>query len=305
MLMISHSSIPRPLRYLAGVTLGSLLLLGASAQAQTRPSLTQLQQQLDALRQQVTAQQTTIATQQTTITNLTTRLAVVEGNPALALGPYVSVALTPLNGLPGPHILWTGANLHVRSGSGATDGALTGRGNLLVGYNEFFTGSGSHNIVVGLGHTLSSFGGLVAGFSNTISAPYASVTGGERNTASGLRASVSGGESNTASGLRASVTGGHLNLASGLTTSVGGGNSNEARNTSSSVHGGFANRAVGEGSSVSGGLNNESGGQSPTISGGLNNESGGQSPTISGGAHRFTDFTGINAWVGGGLFQAN
>ena len=288
MLRISRSVIQRPLWYLAGVTLGSFLLVGAPAQAQPRPWRTQLQQQLDALQQQVTAQQTTITTQQTTITNLTSRLGLVEANPALALGPYVSVALTPLNGLPGPHILWTGANLHVRSGSGFTDGALTGQGNLLVGYNEASTGSGSHNLVVGQGHTFSSYGGMVAGLANAISAPYASVTGGLNNAASGGESSVSGGFGNLASGAQASISGGHLNLASGLTASVGGGDSNEARHISSSVHGGFANRATGEGSSISGGEFNESHGQNSSVSGGANR-----------------GVFSLHAWVGGGLFQPN
>ena len=45
----------------------------------------------------------------------------------------------------------------------------------------------------------SSYGGLVAGESNAISAPHASIIGGEFNTASGSASSVSGGYGNTAS----------------------------------------------------------------------------------------------------------
>jgi len=37
-----------------------------------------------------------------------------------ALVPYVSVVPAPLNGVTGPHIVFEGVNVHIRSGSGAT-----------------------------------------------------------------------------------------------------------------------------------------------------------------------------------------
>jgi len=84
------------------------------------------------------------------------------------------------------------------SGSGSTDGGVTGTGNLIIGYNE--TGnlngddkSGSHMLVVGRGNSYSSYGGIVAGLSNTTSGIYSSVSGGYNNTANGDWASVSGG----------------------------------------------------------------------------------------------------------------
>ena len=58
------------------------------------------------------------------------------------LAQFVRVEEGPLDGLIGPHVIFEGANVHIRSGAGATDdgsaggGALTGLGNLVIGYNE-------------------------------------------------------------------------------------------------------------------------------------------------------------------------
>jgi hypothetical protein len=101
-----------------------------------------------------------------------------------------------------PTMVFTGVNVQIVSGSGATDGTVNGTGNLIIGYNATTTSptqTGSHNLVVGDEHTFSSFGGLVAGFENAITGQWASVSGGTGNTASGLDVSVSGGEVTTAS----------------------------------------------------------------------------------------------------------
>ncbi len=98
----------------------------------------------------------------------------------------------------------TGTNLHIRSGSGTTDGVVNGRGNLIIGYNEVSASgddrSGSHNMVLGNFHDYSSYGGLVVGQNNRILGPFASVSGGQFNTARGDFASVGGGDDNTANG---------------------------------------------------------------------------------------------------------
>jgi hypothetical protein len=150
-------------------------------------------------------------------------LKALQPSPRLAaLGRHVSVRQGAMNGLPGPHVIITGANLHLRSGSGATDdtddeevGNVTtprGLGNLVVGYNEARPSEvragplapgargGSHNVVIGAWHRYPSVGGLVAGFGSTTSGPFASVSGGVGNTASGDSASVSGGRNRTAAG---------------------------------------------------------------------------------------------------------
>ncbi len=131
--------------------------------------------------------------------------------------------------------------------------------------------SGSHNLVVGTGHTATSFAGLVAGAGNRVTAPSASVTGGTGNAALGAAAAVCGGFGNTASGPVASVTGGAVNTANGVVSSVSGGVFNVASGLSSSVSGGVNNIASGGQSSVSGGRNNQAGGDFSVVVGGNGN----------------------------------
>ena len=149
----------------------------------------------------------------------------------------------------------TGVNVHIVSGSGSTSDntmngagvpepgyALTGLGNLIVGYDETggnkYTRTGSHNLVLGDHNSYSSFGGVVVGVFNTISGPYATISGGTNNTASGKQSSISGGMDNTASGPYAWVGDGIGNEASGRFASVCGGTSNTASGVSSVVSGG-------------------------------------------------------------------
>ena len=157
----------------------------------------------------------------------------------------------------GTDVIFEGCNIHIRSGSGATDAAINGLGNLIVGYNEAEPDdvrTGSHNLVVGRLHTYSSYGGFVAGLDNALSGPHASVSGGRRGTASGSAASVSGGNTNTASGINASVSGGSVNTASGPSASVSGGEGNEASGDAASVSGGTNRTAPGLWDWVAGGL---------------------------------------------------
>jgi uncharacterized coiled-coil protein SlyX len=186
---------------------------------------------------------------QSSIDNLDTRLTTVEDtNTSLQeLAPFVTVDNNTMKGVVGPHIIFSGANVHVQSGSGSTNdggvgtGNLTGRGNLIVGYNEAPSGlgvgerHGSHNLVIGVKHRFSSVGGFVAGSDNTISGPSATVSGGFGNEASGSQSIVSGGMHNTASGNHASISGGSNNVASSIYSSVSGGNWNTASGGSSSV----------------------------------------------------------------------
>lgn len=83
---------------------------------------------------------------------------------------------------PGNKITFSGVNVRIDNGAGATDGKVKGLGNLIVGYNELRHSSeyrsGSHNIVVGRGNNYTSFGGLVIGINNTVSGIYSSVSGG-------------------------------------------------------------------------------------------------------------------------------
>jgi trimeric autotransporter adhesin len=205
----------------------------------------------------------------------------------------------------------SGANLHIVNGLGATD-TTNGLGNLIVGYNEprlphtcpvlvpcTDARTGSHNVIVGRAQNFTSFGGLVVAQFNTMSGPWASVSGGIGNTASGVNASVSGGSLNTASGVDGSVSGGLLNTASGLpAASVSGGQRNIASGTVASISGGIDNTASGSGSSVNGGERNTTIGTVASISGGIDNTATGGSSSVSGGSLNRT--FGSSASVSGG-----
>jgi hypothetical protein len=165
-----------------------------------------------------------------------------------------------------PALFITGANVYIQDGSGSTDsgiesgGAGTGLGNLTIGYNarrDYWeypdVRTGSHSLILGDFNNYSSYGGLVAGYWNTISGRYALVSGGRLNKAIGDYASVTGGIVNTASGNFASVRGGYWNTASGPYASVSGGWDNRATGERASVAGGGSNLAMGHAASVSGG----------------------------------------------------
>jgi len=222
----------------------------------------------------------------------------------------------------------SGINVQIVNGRGATngapgapdsiDGTVNGLGNLIIGYNELGNPNGddrtgSHNLVVGHGHSFNGFGGLVAGHDNFVtesystvsggqqnvaSADHASVTGGATNTASGDGASISGGWSNVASGSRSSVSGGFQNLASGSYSSIVGGQSNVASNQRTSVSGGCFNTASGTYSSVSGGRLNVALATVASVSGGDNNLASGSYASVSGG--RLNTASGSRASVSGG-----
>jgi hypothetical protein len=138
-----------------------------------------------------------------------------------------------------PAIQFTGVNLQVLSGAGETEGAPNGMGNVIIGYDESpQTQTGSHNLVLGTFQSFTSFGGILAGTSNTMSKPYASVVGGRLNTANGEYATVSGGESNSASGEYAAVAGGLSNHAIGSWNSVMGGQANSTHGFADAILGG-------------------------------------------------------------------
>lgn len=150
----------------------------------------------------------------------------------------------------------SGTNLQVVDGSGSTTGPVNGFGNIIVGYNEGTQGqerTGSHNLVLGIENDFTSFGGVVAGEGNAISARAASVLGGSGNLANGPYASVGGGFLNEASGTNAVVSGGCENMATNTYSAVSGGRFALASGQWSSVTGGNTNKATAAYSSVSGG----------------------------------------------------
>jgi hypothetical protein len=277
------------------VTLAPMAARAEEGGGEVPKAIAALQAKAESLQKIVSALQGQIA-------SLQSQLAAVQSNPALALGPFVSVDTKPESGVVGPHITFKGANIHIVSGSGFTsdNDNPTGLGNLIIGYDEPPGGlsgtdrRGSHNLVIGRYNrfTRTAFGGLVAGELNTISNREASVTGGATNTASGLQSSVSGGGSNTASGEQTSVSGGVNNAASGSGDSVSGGDGNTASGTQASVSGGTSNTASGNRASVSGGNGNIASGNEASVSGGVGNTAGGSATVVIGGHNVIDDIGG-------------
>jgi hypothetical protein len=166
----------------------------------------------------------------------------------LALAGYVSISTDPIQGLRGPHVIFTGVNVHIQNGIGASGdgirypGALNGVGNLIVGYNENHNiglRSGSHNLVIGPGHGYESAGGFVAGSMNRVHGLFATITGGNMNRAGGVHSSVGGGSTNVATGTFSVVGGGSNNTASGSNATVSGGLLRSAVNGNNWVGGGL------------------------------------------------------------------
>src|SRR5271157_1044267 len=268
-------------------------------------------------------EQARIAALERAVRALEAKVAALEKRNAF-LSRHVRVSQDPMQGLNGPHIVFTGVNVHIQDGTGSTlSSGPSGLGNLVIGYNEQRATStipavrtGAHNLVLGVGQGYGAVGGIVAGSHNDITGVFASVTGGSGNTARGSCSSVSGGSNNTASGEAASVSGGFDNTAAGRNASVtggwrgsaggqaatvSGGLYNHATGDASSVSGGNANTADGSYSSVSGGSNNTASGDESSVSGGFVNTASGTASSVSGGANREAPHQ--DSWAGGGLSQ--
>nr|CAA9294406.1 hypothetical protein AVDCRST_MAG63-4890 [uncultured Armatimonadetes bacterium] len=213
----------------------------------------------------------------------------------------------------GNELFITGVNVHIRDGSGYTDSGIahggpgSGLGNLIIGYNELRgdgtdARNGAHNLIVGNRNNFTSYGCLVAGYVNSVEAPYANVTGGFKNAVRWTHASVTGGSENLASGWSSSVSGGTQNQATTDNASVGGGSKNIASANSASVSGGQVNRASGQYTSVSGGAGNVASGNSASVGGGGDNTASGTGATVGGGFRNTA--SGLDATVSGGANRA-
>lgn len=185
-----------------------------------------------------------------------------------------------------PTVRFSGVNVQIVDGQDQyTDGPTNGRGNLIVGWNGQLIArdrSGSHNLVVGDGHSYTAFGGIVAGKDNEISSPLASVLGGWQNSASGSLTTVLGGDHNAATHESATVCGGNYNTASGYASSVGGGTGNSATAHTAAVWGGDGNIASGLRAVVVGGWHNVGSGVTSSVTGGDENEAGNGNVVVGG-----------------------
>jgi hypothetical protein len=256
-----------------------------------------------------------------------TRIALPTAEQLEILGHMRIVYRDDGSGILAKTIRIDGVNLQLVSGLGATNGypadpssvnplltETNSLGNLIIGYEDVAlrVRTGSHNLVVGERHSYTSFGGLLAGYSNTTAGAYASTSGGNSNTASGPYSAVSGGAANEASGAFAAVTGGGNNTASASQSSVTGGFENTASASASTVTGGVRNRAAGAWSMVAAGRNNRAVGLFSSVLGGgapgpftlLNpyaNEARGDYSVVCGGNERTV--TGTYNWRAGSLFE--
>lgn len=185
------------------------------------------------------------------ISGLATQASVDAIEPGIpGLDSYLSVNTN------NDRVIFTGANLHVRSGGGSTDATVNGLGNLVIGYNESNndTRTGSHNLVVGPYHSFTSYGGIVGGYNNEVSGIHAGVLSGRENHAagshsalvSGLGGTVTGRQSAVLAGAYATVTGeraavvaGFTNLSAAAYAVAVGGAYAEASSGSSVVVGGY------------------------------------------------------------------
>ena len=186
-------------------------------------------------------------------------------------------------------IIFSGINVHIRSGSGTStdDEELLGLGNLIIGYNEDSGDddrSGSHNLVVGGYHSYSSYGGLVTGLGNAITAPHAVSIGGRDNLAAGSGSAVLGGFDNNAEVSGAVVIGGQQNTGKGYYATIVGGYLNETSGSHSVITGGSLNLSSGSYSVTSGGSANDATEYGSSVSGGTANTASGFYSSVSGGA---------------------
>lgn len=212
-------------------------------------------------------------------------------------------------------VIFEGCNVHVRNGMGQTP-TTNGYGNLIVGYNknEVATRTGSHNFIVGDLHEYKSYGGIVSGAINTLSAPNAVILGGGENEArttsgtilgaskaitdtaaviiggmrnyAGVGANfgvVVGGIENQINGGEAVAIGGTMNNASGGHALAAGGSENQATGSAATICGGSSNTSSGLDASISGGSHNAANGRASSVSGGSTNTADGDDSSILGG----------------------
>jgi hypothetical protein len=215
--------------------------------------------------QEITNLQTEITELKAVVVALRQQVVTINSSSVMALVPFVTVDPNPELGVIGPNIVFHGANIHVESGSGATDdnGNITGLGNLIIGYNEAVSTPGtytyypsvnyrygSHNLIVGRYNTwgstsLPAFGGFVAGERNSIFGEAQSILGGTSNS---IQVASTEGSSQSV------IVGGAENQIIGTSCVVVGGQENAVYGSNSVVLGGYACEGNGEEAVILGGF---------------------------------------------------
>lgn len=278
----NHTPIPRILPL---VVMGCLFAGSVAAGPPEGGPIADLNDRVDELTQRVEVVETDVSDIDERLSDVVEVVDVTE-----ALEMCVRVVEGELGGMPGPHWIFSGCNVHVRAKNLATDAPTNGRGNLVLGYNEGrcvtkepFSGhfpddeltfpkacltdaecgdgavcdlsgrGGSHNLIVGQQHRFPSFGGILGGRMNETTGRASSAAAGARNLAAGPYSGISGGAHNVAGGQGASVAGGTLNEADGRFATTAGGSLNRATGHSAHTSGGLNNVAEGTQSVVVGG----------------------------------------------------
>ncbi len=298
MFAFTVESIRRPLVGLCATAALTGLFSAAPALAQTTmteaqqtAAITSLQSAVTTLQTTINGLKTTINTQQTTINSLQTTinsLKTTVNSQATTISALqqktapisILTDTTRTDGKKNTELVFTGVNVHIVSGSGATndnafsaDGSpipgahLLGLGNLTIGYNALNNSqgygnvrTGSHNLILGDSNNYSSFGGVIAGLNNSINGRFDVVMGGECQLGLADEAVVIGGENNTVQVRQGSILGGQFNLVTSRFGTVVGGQNNTA--------GGADDPNIAAATTVTGGLGNYAGGQNSVISGG-------------------------------------
>ncbi|ESP93794.1 MULTISPECIES: hypothetical protein [Pseudoalteromonas] len=218
----------------------------------------------------------------------------------------------------GNTLVINGCNLHISNGSGYThkkNGVSTANavGNLILGYNAVRYGSqtpqldhrGSHNVVLGDGHSYQSTGTLFTGQNNTVTGQSA-VIAGANNQISGNASAIMSGSNHTVEANHGVIFGGtnHTLYSDATWGSISGGESNRVYAPLASIVGGRHNTAYGIASSISGGQFNQTTANAPyaVVVGGSENKSGSAAAVVLGG--RFNEANGEASTVAGGFKRA-
>lgn len=200
-------------------------------------------------------------------------------------------------------IAFQALDVHVRSGLGSTyhSGSLgvlgepNGLGNVIIGYDEDDgrpegATSGSHNLVVGPGHTYQGFGALIAGRGGIATEDSAgTLVIGLRGLAGAHYAASIAGEFSSAEGSGGVVIGGRGSAASGENSIVVGGSASMASGERATAVGGVASAATGPSAVAIGGQDSDAAGESSVVVAGLANATDGGPTVAIGGASNFAD----------------
>jgi len=272
--------------------------------AQLQTTISENQSTIAAQQVTIATQENTISNLQATISGIDSSLndqilqanqiqnslAVVQANTVLELDGFLS-----LQDIGGNYTaVFSQMNVQIDNGLGTE--SLNGLGNLYLGYNEMTPEStefcldatysnqaqcesgnstwlsgvrtGSHNLILGKGHSYLGYGAIIGGKNNVSNGNYSSVINGEANISAGKYSVIASGTVNRTvadystilagaynktEGEQSTVIAGLKNTSEGYGAVVVSGQHNHASGTRAVVSGGWSNNAMGNYSSVSGG----------------------------------------------------